>query len=532
MIKRYISIVLLLASAYANAQTSTNPLFYARGYNVFTKTGLTLTSGDLQGPVATGGDLTLNGATAVAQQTSGSYPNSLNDPNNYGIIIGGKIIYTSGNVSYLKFGNLRIGNTTGTNLYATDNNNNALRLRATHGAFDASPRIELLENYQTTASATTASGIDFTAAFNQLEYNSRIIDSFRNQGTCGNFNYITIPSGSNPQITLQNNKINYINLTLAQLTNLTSQGSITFLNQPTSTRILIFNITGTGSYNWTNANLNLDENNAGPYVLYNFANVTALNFTGGPSITGTVFAPKADISKTGSNNNNGQIVGKTVVLAYGEVHYFPFQGLIPICDNLPTVQINTYPTSGLNPLALRGIKLTAATASNGAVLSWQVSGIEENVVYAVERSNDGNNFKSIYSMPASGNELGAQNYQFTDAQATGGISYYRIVATGLDGRTVLSNTATLRNTETHTLATASPVPFRDVLTVQIDNTAGSGVVSISLSDMTGRIISQKDATAGAAISFDNLAGLSSGIYLVRIADAGGRQLMMQKVIKD
>ena len=192
---RFYSAFVLVSSlffSHLSIAQSNNPTFYAREFNVFTQTGLTFVAGDTHGPVATGGNLTLAGATSIALNYTGSYPGN---GTYYGLVVGGRIYYNNGNVSTINQGSLRLGSTTGTTLFDHDGNNAACNLQATSGSYGSQTRVEV-QYQQSASSATQSSGINFATAFNELTYNSSLINSYPSTGTCqSSFNYITIPSG-------------------------------------------------------------------------------------------------------------------------------------------------------------------------------------------------------------------------------------------------------------------------------------------------------------------------------------------------
>ncbi len=530
MKKFYIVCALVAGFNAANAQTSsTNPLYYASGFNVFTKSSVTFTAGDTHGPVATGGDLTLNGATIIGMNSTGTYPNGLNDANNYGLVIGGRINYNSGNVSYVNNGYLRLGNTAGTTLYAVDNNNAGTNLQATSGAFNAQTRVQL-QRQQPVASVTTASGLNFTNAFNELNNNSSLINTYSTGNACSNFNYIAVPTTQNPHITLVDNKINYMNLTQAQLSNISNLGSFIFDNHPSASRILIINVTGGGTYNWSTPNVGGVDESDGAYILINFSQVTSLTLGGGNSVYGSVLAPNADVYKTGANNNNGQIVSKSLTIAYGEIHYFPFAGSISTCTNVvystPPYRINSFTNT---PLPLTAVTLKTTAVNGGQMLSWTAMADNLSASYTAERSNDGKTFTAIRTINAY-NTNGVQDYQLTDESAYSTV-YYRVRILAKDGTTGYSNTVTVRSTATEGTATVSPMPFHNVLNVKLSNAAADARYNVVMADITGRIVLQT-FIEGAASTISGIADLAPGVYMLRITDSNGMPIVAQKVVKD
>ncbi|MBP9186708.1 MAG: choice-of-anchor A family protein, partial [Bacteroidia bacterium] len=317
-----------------NTSNSFNPFSDSKGYNVFAKGTLEFYAGEVEGSVAGGGNLTLTGASRVAINNSGSYPNDFGNSNNYGLVVGGRINYTSGAVSYVNNGLLRLGSTTGTTLWAKDPNNANVNLRATSNAqsswngYNSQPVLQV-QQLQTVSDATSTSGLNFTTAFTSVVANANLIASYNASSPCNaSLNIISI-SGTSPNITLVDNKINVINITGSYFSTISQ---ITFNNKPTSTRPVIFNMSGTAGYTFNNFQAVGISNNDAPYILYNFSAVTGtIQIGGGNTLYGSVLIPNGKFIWTNSNNVEGQILANLFTLSAGEIHYNPYNVCLPIC---------------------------------------------------------------------------------------------------------------------------------------------------------------------------------------------------------
>lgn len=497
------------------AQTTFNPVAPAQGFNIFTRNNIIAKAGDTHGPVAMGGDLELNGSTIFTMNTSGTYPtNNLNDYNNYGMVIGGKIIYTGGNSSQVNQGFLRLGDATGSTLWYTDNNNAATNLRITPGGFNSNPQINL-QRQQAAGSATVASGLNFNTAFSQLVINSSKINGL-SSGTCTTLiNKIVIPAVSNPHITLVDNKVNLIEMTGAQLNNLNSSGSVIFDNKPSATRIVVWNIIASGSFTWTTPNLGgVDENN-GSYMIWNFYNTTGVTLTGGNSVYGTILAPSADVIKSGANNLNGQALSKSFEMGYGEVHYYPFTGLIPDC-----------PAGGV--VALNRIEVVAALTGNTSNVSW-VCDEEANVTgYVLEKSTDAVHYITVASPAKSSANAG--HYSFTETLGGDATVYYRVKVISISGSFYYSKVVAVKVKGASALE-VWPVPVNDVLNISYKSSTDQKIALI-ISDNAGRVVIQKDMNVKKGVNQfvnDEVSRLSSGIYFIRIIT--GNEVQVKKFAK-
>lgn len=303
-----ISLLVFSTLLYFYGKAQINPTSSALGFNVFVQNDLYVKGGSVAGPVAMGRDLILNGNSTVAMNSAGSFPYGAGNTNNFGMVVNGKINFSSGSSTYVNQGYFRIGNTAGSSLYYKDNNNNATNLRVTGGSFNSNPQVQL-QRTQAVGTATQAHGIDFAAAFTQMNQYSTVINNLSLNGAV---NKITIPAGSNPHIILAPNKVNFINLTSTQLNNLTSQGSLIFDNKPTATQPLIINIPITSDFNWNAPNIGGIGDTEAQYIIWNFYTTnSSLSLSGNNAIYGTILAPAASVSKSSSSNLSGQIIAKS-----------------------------------------------------------------------------------------------------------------------------------------------------------------------------------------------------------------------------
>ncbi|WP_257866509.1 collagen-binding domain-containing protein [Flavobacterium sp. J372] len=68
------------------------------------------------------------------------------------------------------------------------------------------------------------------------------------------------------------------------------------------------------------------------HLIYNSYNTTQLNIVSGNAIEGTVFAPFANVDKSGNQSNlEGQVIAKSFTHSGGEVHYAVFTPSVTGC---------------------------------------------------------------------------------------------------------------------------------------------------------------------------------------------------------
>lgn len=292
-----------------------NPLADALGYNAFVRYATHLSGGDTEGPIALGGDLTMNGIITVAAQTPGT--NFFNgDDTASSLVINGKIQYVSGQGIQLNQGYIKIGNLSNSSVFDKDFNNASVNTRVTTGNYQDTPRLQV-HTKQASASVSHGDLIDFEAAFAGFDKLSHGYSTLTPNLTLTN----------DYKITLAQNEVNVLNLTGNALQSLPY---LTFTNKPNKETPLVINIDASGDLEWNIFNLAGIGDQQGAFIIWNFFNVSSLTLKGGGTIVGTVLASAADVIKDSSGNINGQVIAANYFHNQGELHQHIFDSCIDI----------------------------------------------------------------------------------------------------------------------------------------------------------------------------------------------------------
>ncbi|GAB2777157.1 hypothetical protein GCM10027275_20170 [Rhabdobacter roseus] len=308
-----------LAVASVTPAFSQNPTAAATGYGVVVQNNLTLKSGEIDGGSAAGGNLILEGTTNVTGNTynnAGSRPTTNSGNNFLALTIQGKVTYTSGGgVNVNGNGWVKLCDQTGSYFFSVNGSNT--RITGQSGNSNADPKVNI-NTGQATNTLQQCSVFNFTTAFTAFNATSTTL------GGCANNVTPAFDQGSStPKLTLQSNTTNVWNLAMSGQ-NLGGYTNVTFNNAPTSTRPLVITVSTAGAITWNTWSMAGIGDAEGAFIIYNFPNATSLTMTGGNTIKGTVLAPKADIIKNTSGNIDGQVIGKSLVMNGGEIHYRPF----------------------------------------------------------------------------------------------------------------------------------------------------------------------------------------------------------------
>ncbi|MFD3664192.1 collagen-binding domain-containing protein [Streptomyces sp. NPDC058659] len=284
-----------------------NPVAGNNGFGVVTEKNALLGSTESEGPVAVGGDLAYGAGYDVSLHTAGTFTVP-GDARPTALLVGGRIDYAdsspAGVLKVLADGYVKIGDATGSEVVTKDRNGATVKTRvtATGAGHDATPRIELT-NEQPASSVAPAPGLmDFTSLF--ATYRNRA-DAL---ATCANTVEIVDPG----RITLDTARTNVLHLTGAELNGLSE---LTFLNRPTAAGPLVIDVdtTATGSvFTWHVPHLAGVSGVDAPYILWNFADATAITIATGDSIEGTIYAPRAHLTDLDPADIEGDVIVRSL----------------------------------------------------------------------------------------------------------------------------------------------------------------------------------------------------------------------------
>ena len=176
-------------------------------------------------------------------------------------------------------------------------------------------------------------------------------------------------------------------------------------------------------------------------------------------------------------------------------------------------------TITVNPVSLpvNFLSVNVQPQGNGALLTWTVTNEVDVLRYEVEQSTDCRNFTvkgQVAFSPATGT---TNHYSFMDNSLNGQDVCYRIKQVDVNGNVHYSRIANLRTAaNNHTVI--SPNPATQFLTIRKSSLVQERI-TISLLDMTGRMVYQDKATLLPGINLIEIGDLnlySKGQYLIRL----------------
>ncbi len=141
---------------------------------------------------------------------------------------------------------------------------------------------------------------------------------------------------------------------------------------------------------------------------------------------------------------------------------------------------------GLSTLPVNLLFFTAKQSGSNVLLKWNVTNELNLIGYEVQRSNDGSTFTSIANIKA----ISGNSYSYTDVTDvnSGDVVYYRLKK--IDKNTFASYSEVVKiAVPVNERITVYPNPAKDYVNVVL-NKYGISLLSVSISDATGRVIFQ------------------------------------------
>lgn len=185
--------------------------------------------------------------------------------------------------------------------------------------------------------------------------------------------------------------------------------------------------------------------------------------------------------------------------------------------------VNFITWNAAQPFPVEWLSFHAEANEAGAVeLSWETATELNNDYFEIEKSFDGLLFQSLSRVKGMLQSSRTQSYAYLDNGYMREKMFYRIKQVDLNGAFSYSNVVEVNMSnilEKH--FQVSPVPFDDQLTVYARYDLPSDL-SLSLFDVTGRLVSSHLWKAGQTEMQISTGQLKPGVYIMKIVDSFGK----------
>ncbi len=170
-------------------------------------------------------------------------------------------------------------------------------------------------------------------------------------------------------------------------------------------------------------------------------------------------------------------------------------------------------------------EFTGKWQSDFALLQWISEESSQFSHYELERSWNGHDYSSIATLFGSEQPGSTQAYAYRDRNAkSDAANYYRLKMINRDGSYSYSTVQLVYAANNNTKAdiTVFPNPARETLQMQVPASWQGKSLRIEILDLTGKLVQQSIIGQSTAIERIELAGLASGLYILRATGANGR----------
>ncbi|HLO83143.1 MAG TPA: T9SS type A sorting domain-containing protein, partial [Chitinophagaceae bacterium] len=178
--------------------------------------------------------------------------------------------------------------------------------------------------------------------------------------------------------------------------------------------------------------------------------------------------------------------------------------------------------SNQNPTATSVLPVTLTSfdaSAKGSVveLNWNTASESNSAYFAVERSSNGQEWKEIGRVKASGNSATAKNYRFTDNAPLSGNNYYRLKMVDLDASFKLSEMKKVSMNGSDLEFSFGPNPVINEANIRISGGQRTRL-NVTVTDLMGRTMKSMSFTKTDNILIQkiNLAELPAGQYILSI----------------
>jgi len=203
----------------------------------------------------------------------------------------------------------------------------------------------------------------------------------------------------------------------------------------------------------------------------------------------------------------------------------------PDCTNMtmPTACNGAGPCTVSLPVEL--VAFSGVEEKNGILLKWTTASEHNNAYFTLERAADAVSFAELGRTPGAVSSSQPHQYQFLDARPLPGLNYYRLRQTDLDGGEALLDMIAVAFGGVTDPVRVFPNPVNsDAVFVQTENLDAGEQLELVLTDLSGRLIRQQVAEAGAGASAFPMEGILPGAYLFFVYQPAARQLLKQTLL--
>ncbi len=165
-------------------------------------------------------------------------------------------------------------------------------------------------------------------------------------------------------------------------------------------------------------------------------------------------------------------------------------------------------------------------------VKWTTASEQNSEIFTVERSRDLAQWEFVTNINAAGNSNYNINYATADADAFGGVSYYRLVQTDINGAESIYGPISVSCSEDGNSMIVFPNPTNGAFTVEIYSNESLNQAELHVTDLSGKVIGLKivDIQKGKnQVYFEDL-GLQLGTYIIDVTSTTNQIIPVKMVV--
>ncbi|MBL4863219.1 MAG: T9SS type A sorting domain-containing protein [Crocinitomicaceae bacterium] len=174
------------------------------------------------------------------------------------------------------------------------------------------------------------------------------------------------------------------------------------------------------------------------------------------------------------------------------------------------------------PLPLEIISYEAnLIEENITMLTWETATEFSTDYFIIYKSNNGSNWEDIGRVKAAGVSSENLTYNFYDYEVTYGATYYKLIQLDTDGIESFSAVRSVYKSNSESIESLLfPNPSNTSTVTIVTHEKSSG--SIEILNTSGRLVGSQKLDQNNTVHKVNLAGVSSGVYFVKVEQSGKR----------
>lgn len=169
-------------------------------------------------------------------------------------------------------------------------------------------------------------------------------------------------------------------------------------------------------------------------------------------------------------------------------------------------------------LPLELLTFSGKTQNEGILLEWQTAAENNNRLFTLEKSLDGQNWEVLTQVDGTGNTSQKQDYFYLDEQPQNALQYYRLLQTDFDGKFTYSKAIVVEWNKVAIAPSIYPNPVAEQITIDWGNTPPKGEVEVQIYNTVGKVVFWVNPTTNESQTID-VSSLESGIYFLKVDES-------------